>query len=102
MSTSSTSPMLGFTATVGNSALRYLPEPATKGVGVFRDVLNLAKSVGEEVVGGVDTVATGSFGELIQVQIDAQKELQSTTMVSNVEKSKHESKMSAIRNIRVS
>ncbi len=88
-------------ATLTGAAARYLPEPATKGVGLFRDLLRVAGQFGNTVVGGVDAAASGDFADLIGVQIEIQKELQTTTMVSNIEKSRHESKMSAIRNIRV-
>jgi len=90
-------------------ASRYLPEPSSTGIGIFNDVVNVAskvvstagKVIGAEV-GGVPLSSSGDFSELLQMQIDAQKEMQSTTMISNVEKSIHESKMAAIRNIRVS
>lgn len=93
---------LGQITSAASHAARYLPEPASKGVGIFRDVMEVVSSAADTVVGGVDNVATGDFAELIQLQIEAQQEMQTTTMVSNIEKSKHESKMSAIRNIRVS
>lgn len=81
---------------------RYLPEPSSSGVGMFRDVLDGARSIATTAVGGVSSAASGDFAALIDKQIESQKEMQTTTMVSNIEKSKHESKMSAIRNIRVS
>lgn len=89
-------------AEVSAAAAKYLPEPATKGMGIFRDVVDLVSSVGEGVIGGIPTAATGDYASLIQLQLEAQREMQTTTMVSNIEKSKHESKMSAVRNIRVS
>lgn len=89
---------LNAVANVSARAARYLPEPAATGVGLFRDVM---KAVGDEV-GGVEASPTGDFADLIGLQLEAQAEMQTTTMVSNIEKSKHESKMSAIRNIRVS
>jgi hypothetical protein len=89
-------------ATTSHNAARYLPEPATRGVGIFKDVMNLVGKVGSNVVGGVGLNPYGDFAELINIQIEAQREMQTTTMVSNLEKSKHESKMAPIRNIRVS
>lgn len=83
-----------------SSAANYLPEPSSTGTGVFNDVVSAVKSVAKEV-GGVSLEATGSFAELIQAQIDSQMEMQTTSMISNIERSKHESKMAAIRNIRV-
>ena len=84
------------------TARQYLPEPASTGVGLFQDILGgVAKLTGSDV-GGVPMQTTGDFASLIQMQIDAQKEMQSVTLVSNLEKSHHESKMAAIRNVRVS
>lgn len=84
---------------ITQAAARYLPEPATKGMGLFRDVIG---AVGNAFVGGVPTNASGNMADLINLQIQAQEQLQTTTMISNIERSKHESKMSALRNIRVS
>ena len=87
-----------------------MPEPATTGTTVFSDIISavggLAKSaVGSAVggsIGGVSLQPEGSFGDLLQLQIEAQQEMQTTSMASNVERSKHESKMAAIRNMRMS
>lgn len=87
-------------ASVSSGAASYLPEPATTGTGVFKDVISAVKNVAREV-GGVSLESSGSFAELIQAQIDAQMEMQTTSMISNIERSKHESKMAAIRNVRV-
>lgn len=92
---------LNTVAQIGARAARYLPEPASTGVGLFRDVMKAVEGSGDDV-GGVPGTATGDFADLIELQLEAQAEMQTTTMVSNIEKSKHESKMSAIRNIRVS
>lgn len=88
-------------ASISRKAARYLPEPASRGVGMFLDVMDAVKSVGKAAIGGVDTFAGGDFASLINLQIETQKEMQTTSMVSNIEKSKHESKMAAIRNVRV-
>ena len=87
-------------SSIGRQAAKYLPEPATNGIGMFRDIIQGVTGFGADV-GGVPDVASGDFADLIHLQIDTQRELQSTTMISNIERSKHESKMSAIRNIRV-
>lgn len=86
---------------VTSAAAKYLPEPATSGVGLFKDVMEVVGDVGSSVVSGVGGAIGGDFAELIGMQMEAQKEMQTTTMISNIEKSKHESKMSAVRNIRV-
>lgn len=87
---------------VTKQAASYLPEPATAGTSMFQEIVDVAQNVATKAVGGVSTEATGSFADLIQLQIQAQEEMQTTSMVSNIEKSKHETKMAAIRNIRVS
>jgi hypothetical protein len=101
---------------VPSAAEQYLPEPATQGVGAFGDVLtavgkvagNAASSATGGLLGGdysdlTDIVNGNSdFKELLGIQIAAQRELQAVSMVSNVEKSKHEAQMAAVRNIRVS
>lgn len=99
--TATTLPPLASVAEVTKTAAHYLPEPATGSGQLFQDVLNSVASVGSSIVGGIPAVATGDFASLIQLQLEAQREMQSTTMVSNIEKSKHESKMAAVRNIRV-
>jgi len=97
-----TSIVLSSVGAVSDQAAKYLPEPSVSGAGLFKDVLEVASSVGGAVVGGVPNASLGDFGELISLQIEVQKELQSASMVSNVERSRHESKMAPIRNIRVS
>ena len=87
---------------VAKTAAKYMPEPAVRGVGIFKDVMNAVTNVGGSTVGGVPGDVFGDFESLINKQIEIQREFQSTAMVSNIEKSRHESKMSAIRNIRVS
>jgi hypothetical protein len=84
-----------------DSAASYLPEPSSTGMGLFQDAMDIARTAAGEI-GGVSLDATGGFADLIQAQIQAQMEMQTTTLVSNLERSKHESKMAAIRNIRLS
>ena len=86
---------------IASAAARYLPEPAVTGVGLFQDAVELIKDVGSTVADGSAALGGASSYDLIQMQIQAQQEMQAVTMVSNIEKSKHESKMAAIRNVRV-
>lgn len=88
-------------AGIGANAREYLPEPALSGVGLFQDVMEVASDIGDGFIGGVSTGVTGDFADLIKQQIEVQQELQATSMVSNIERSKHETNMAAIRNIRV-
>lgn len=84
-----------------DSAASYLPEPSSTGIGAFADILNTAKGIASEV-GGVPLEVTGGLSELLQTQMQFQMEMAAINLVSNIERSKHESKMSVIRNIRVS
>lgn len=93
-----------------NGAQTYLPEPDGSALqATLGQFINSAVSTGAQVassalggaIGGVPTSASGSFGDLINAQIQVQLEMQTTSMVSNIEHSRHETKMAAIRNIKV-
>jgi acyl transferase domain-containing protein len=75
-------------------AARYLPEPVASGAS-FLGSLSEAKSSNT-----VDI--SPQYQELLEKQIQAQSELQQVTFTSNIERSQHESRMAAVRNIRVS
>lgn len=86
---------------IGNLIQRasyYSPEPLAS---TFRAISRTVRTSEDNSVGGVSLDLNGDFLSLLQQQIEVQLELQSVSMVSNIEKSKHESKMAAIRNIRV-
>ena len=85
---------------VSDGVAGYYPEPSTTGTSMFQDLMTVAGSVAGEIGGG--SLELGSFAGLIEAQIQAQMELQTVSLVSNLERSKHETKMAAIRNIRVS
>ncbi len=91
----------GGLGSITSAAAKYLPEPATSGVGAFKDVMNVVGDVGSSVISGLSGAIGGDFAGLIQAQMEAQTEMQTVSMVSNIEKSKHESRMAAVRNIRV-
>jgi len=80
----------------------YVFKPGTSASSLVGDVTDFVKEVTGASVGGVSTEAVGDFAELINLQIQVQQEMQTVTMVSNIEKSKHESKMAALRNVRTS
>jgi hypothetical protein len=89
---------------ISSNTRKYLPEPATKGIGIFKDIINIAGGLAKTVssasgigIGGV----SDDFLSLLELQINAQKEMQSVSMMSNIEKSKHETRMTPIRNLRV-
>ena len=84
-----------------STAAQYLPEPATTTGSTFSSFLDAAKSATSTALSTASSYVTGDFAELLQMQIQAQEEMQAVSMVSNIEKSKHESRMAAVRNIRV-
>lgn len=100
MSTLSLSTM----SNVSSGTQQYLPEPAVSGYGVFREALGLASDIGEVALGAVGAASGASIGgdfqSLLNLQMQAFEEMQMLTMVSNIERSKHDTKMAAIRNIR--
>ena len=78
---------------------RFIPEPKSNLGLNFRSILS---GVGSVVGAGVSSV-TGidpSYQALIERQIKVQQQMQLVSMHSNIEKSKHETKMSAVRNLR--
>ena len=100
-------------AAITQTAENYLPEPSSGGMGVFKDILGIVNNVGSSILGAVSNGILGSSGggtsgisdtnnELIMAQIAMQREMQVTSMISNIEKSKHEARMTPVRNIRVS
>lgn len=77
---------------------RFIPEPASR-VGIdFRSALSAASSV---VSGGTFPGIDGDYAELLNKQIEMQQQMQLVTMQSNIEKSRHETQMAPVRNIRV-
>ena len=113
MSSSISDAISGNNVALSSVAQNYLPEPSSGGMGVFRDILGIVNSVGNSIlgaatgglfssVGSASAVVSDSNNELILAQIEMQREMQVTSMISNIEKSKHEARMTPVRNIRVS
>lgn len=86
---------------IPNSSLtRFLPEPKSRLGQTFRNVLsglgsNLASA--SPGIGGLDPV----YQDLINKQIEVQQQMQFVSLHSNIERSKHETQMAAVRNLRV-
>ena len=79
---------------------RFLPEPRSRAGLSFGGVLKSVGSAIGSIAPGLDGI-NPVFVELINKQIQTQYEMQIVSFESNIEKSKHETQMAAIRNIRV-
>lgn len=78
---------------------RIAPEPQSSLSSVFSGFGTVASSL---ISASADSLAGADYSALIGAQLQAQREMQVVSMVSNIEKSKHETQMAAIRNVRVS
>lgn len=78
---------------------RFIPEPANRlGLNFKAVVGTMASSLsGAAVFPGVES----GYAEMLNQQMQVQQQMQLVSMYSNIEKSKHETQMSAVRNIRV-
>lgn len=91
-----------------NSPVRIPPEPRSRSKFNFSSLLSSAVSVAaRSFTGGAFGGSVGGGGgidpqymDLINKQIEMQEQMQLVSMTSNIEKSQHESKMAAIRNVR--
>ena len=82
-------------------AKKYLPTPSGPSLGTtFGKTLQGVANVGSSIVGGVSGDVYGDLRELLALQAETQGKMQSISMLSNIERSKHESRMAAIRNVR--
>lgn len=89
-------------------AKRYLPEPSfsinSKSLinGAINAASSFASSVSPILGSGINSVGLDpSYRSLIEQQIEVQVQMQTTSMQSNIERSKHEAMMTPIRNTRV-
>lgn len=110
MSSSSSPITPGAFANVGKLA-RFAAEPKS-GLGItFSKVLGGVGSLVNKAVNAASSVITGGSGvgtgldpqyqTLIETQIQVQEQMMLMSFYSNIEKSKHETKMAAVRNVRV-
>jgi len=82
-----------------NGLGRFIPEPRTSEGINFRSILNGAATLlrgGVSAVTGVEPI----YQDLLDKQVEIQLQMQLVTLESNIEKSRHETQMAAIRNIR--
>ena len=86
--------LIGGIANAAQATSRFLPEPIARGV---EFASRLAQGEQRSLVD-----ISPEYRALIERQIETQAELQQVTFTSNIERSQHESRMAAVRNIRVS
>jgi hypothetical protein len=92
-------PMLtGFGLSVGGSMLaRALPEPRSSLAQWGKSAVN----TGMSAVGTLMGAGSSELTDLLNMQIQIQREMQVISMVSNIAKSQHEMEMAPTRNMRV-
>jgi hypothetical protein len=98
MSSSVNLPAGGFQPVSPRNYQRFVPEPRSSAGANFKAVIDTVGSVASSISSfpGLDP----AYQSLISKQIEVQKQMQMVTLQSNIEKSKHETQMSAIRNMR--
>ena len=81
------------------SELTFIPKPRS----TLSNIGRVLKGVGETISKGASTIIglDPSYQALLEKQIEVQQQMQQVSMYSNIEKSKHETQMAAIRNVRV-
>ncbi len=78
-------------------------EPSPSGSNFSSTLQSVAEGVagiGSKFIGGVSGNVFGDLRELLNLQMETQARMQSLSMMSNIERSKHEARMAAIRNVR--
>ncbi len=75
------------------ASARFLPEPVSSGVGFASTFAGLGNTQYIDI--------SPSYQALIERQIQVQLEQQQVTFTSNIERSQHESRMAAVRNLRL-
>ena len=80
--------------------VRFLPEPKSRLASTFKSVIGTVSSALSESTGAGFGALPNEYVDLINKQIEVQQQMQLVTMYSNIERSKHETEMAAIRNIR--
>lgn len=84
---------------------RFMPEPKSRYDNLFGNLLQVASSVASQVTGSISNSPIGRvdplYVDLINKQIEVQQQMQLVSFHSNIERSKHETQMAAVRNMRV-
>ena len=75
---------------------RFAAEPRSGVSGFFKNLLSTVTGSASQMVG-----INPEYAALINKQIETQTQMQLVSLYSNIEKSKHETQMAAVRNVRV-
>lgn len=81
----------------GQSLKRFVPEPRSRLASTFGAVARAATAVATNET--THNIAP-EYEELLNKQMEFQGQMQVVSLTSNAEKSKHEARMAAIRNVR--
>ena len=86
--------------------LRFNPEPGFSGSLDFKSVLNSLGGVANSVLRSTTGVSVASsidneYQDIIDKQIELQEQMMLVSMHSNLEKTKHDTRMAPVRNLRV-
>lgn len=85
---------------IGSTLSRFIPEPKTRASTSFSSVLGGVGGALGQAAGAV-TGIDPSYVDLLNKQVEIQTQMQLVNFHSNIEKSKHETLMAPVRNIRV-
>ena len=86
--------------TSSGSLTRISPEPKSGLPLSFSGILSGVSSLLSSASGAFPGL-NSDYAALIQIQLETQKQMMLMSTYSNIEKSKHETQMAAVRNIRV-
>lgn len=101
MDISSEIPLLEGIRFARNELTRFIPQPGNTSGTTFRSIVS---SLGRVASGAVEAAAGGldlEYQALLQEQLEVQRQMFLMSLYSNLEKSRHETEMAAVRNIRV-
>lgn len=93
---SSTPAVMSAIKSLGQATARYLPEPVASGVSFASSLLQGGVSGSSQTVD-----ISANYQALIEKQIQVQLEQQQVSFTSNIERSQHESRMAAVRNLKL-
>ncbi len=91
-------PLLDGLKLASSPLLRFAPQPST--TLDFQSLLSAVGSVAASVIGSSASGLGSDYQLLLQEQLEVQRQMFLMSFYSNIEKSKHETQMAAVRNIR--